>query len=539
MSSRDDEIAEKYRKLQEEAQVVFAGLRDLPAFGQQWKGYYSKTFQVYTTLWKLQQEHRGVLERENGLKRWQIGDMASRVGQLYYHYYLRTSDSSYLFESSIFYEAIQERQYFRDVPINGSSESMMRMLRYYARFIVVSLMLQRLESVEKAKSHLERLIGQYVKQFSPPDAQEWQFVLQEISEFINSASISRKTSMGEVSRSLRVSPVPQETFGNNHSLHIKQCLLVGSQTNQIKFSELTLDMFRIMQVVESGNEKRRSNKGRNASEKTQNPLKHLLYRPTLFSLMVYLYQALNELRNKEALFLYISADPSCNDEGVVLNVPRRSRSWDQKQLNDETEKIHTFTNCDLLSATRKPLFLICECKSAFSFASLKSNFDVPYVMLLSPQQYVDELDRSKQVFSPYLQGEEARISHQHGVGNLFTLFLSDPIAALLALCSLNQPTSSQVRMCSGVLKDSRQGAIALLKTVPSWNAFVGDEISVLFMFKYMFCCHVLKAHKRVPDNQEYHPSSNPSLSEDISSCKAIKDAVSKISQILNVSDQFV
>jgi hypothetical protein len=35
--------------------------------------------------------------------------------ELYYHYYLRTSETNYLYESFVFYEAIRDRQYFKDV----------------------------------------------------------------------------------------------------------------------------------------------------------------------------------------------------------------------------------------------------------------------------------------------------------------------------------------------------------------------------------------------------------------------------------------
>ena len=61
--------------------------------------------------------YRLILENKDnyGLKRWEIGEIASKIGQLYYHYYLRTSETNYLFESYIFYDAIRERSYFKDV----------------------------------------------------------------------------------------------------------------------------------------------------------------------------------------------------------------------------------------------------------------------------------------------------------------------------------------------------------------------------------------------------------------------------------------
>ena len=51
--------------------------------------------------------------RKYGLKRWQIGEIASKIGQLYYHYYLRTSETNYLNEAFSFYAAIRGRAYYR------------------------------------------------------------------------------------------------------------------------------------------------------------------------------------------------------------------------------------------------------------------------------------------------------------------------------------------------------------------------------------------------------------------------------------------
>ncbi len=50
-----------------------------------------------------------------GLKRWEIGEIASPIAQLYYGQFMRTSDAGYLSESYIFYEAILSRECLKDV----------------------------------------------------------------------------------------------------------------------------------------------------------------------------------------------------------------------------------------------------------------------------------------------------------------------------------------------------------------------------------------------------------------------------------------
>lgn len=130
------------------------------------QAYFSRAFDIYTRLWKYQQTHRNILDKKYGLKRWQIGDIASKIGQLYYHYYLRTSELAYLVEAANFYGAIRGRGYYARTPTSrrdsgtatsarscrstntensasGDSVLIVKKLRYYARFIIVSLLLRR------------------------------------------------------------------------------------------------------------------------------------------------------------------------------------------------------------------------------------------------------------------------------------------------------------------------------------------------------------------------------------------------------------
>lgn len=126
---------EEYRYYLDKSQQLFAGLRELPNTGRNWQPYFQRTFEVFTKLWKHQQQHRAILESTYSLKRYEIGELASKIGQLYYHYYLRTSETNYLYESYTFYEAIDSRMYFKDVLETQQPALMIRKLRYYAVFI--------------------------------------------------------------------------------------------------------------------------------------------------------------------------------------------------------------------------------------------------------------------------------------------------------------------------------------------------------------------------------------------------------------------
>lgn len=61
--------------------------RDLPQIGHKgWQAHFEAAFNAYTRLWRFQQQYRHILDSKYDLKRWQIGEIASKIGQLYYHY---------------------------------------------------------------------------------------------------------------------------------------------------------------------------------------------------------------------------------------------------------------------------------------------------------------------------------------------------------------------------------------------------------------------------------------------------------------------
>lgn len=61
---------------------------------------------------------------------------------------------------------------------------MIKKLRYYARFIVVCLLLNNRDIVQKLMDELSGLVDDYIKIFKPVDSTEWQCVLHEIAAFL-------------------------------------------------------------------------------------------------------------------------------------------------------------------------------------------------------------------------------------------------------------------------------------------------------------------------------------------------------------------
>jgi hypothetical protein len=57
-------------------------------------------------------------------------------------------------------------------------------LRYYARFIVVCLLMNRRDVIQPVMEELHVLVEEYGKVFRVTDLAEWQAVVQEISTFL-------------------------------------------------------------------------------------------------------------------------------------------------------------------------------------------------------------------------------------------------------------------------------------------------------------------------------------------------------------------
>ena len=62
-------IVNEFCHLLEKSKQLFNGLRDMPQYGhKQWQAYFGRTFDIYTKLWKFQQQHRPVLDRSARLR---------------------------------------------------------------------------------------------------------------------------------------------------------------------------------------------------------------------------------------------------------------------------------------------------------------------------------------------------------------------------------------------------------------------------------------------------------------------------------------
>uniref|UniRef100_A0AAQ5XNS0 Suppressor of cancer cell invasion n=1 Tax=Amphiprion ocellaris TaxID=80972 RepID=A0AAQ5XNS0_AMPOC len=516
--------------LLDKSKQLFNGLRDLPQYGhKQWQSYFGRTFDVYTKLWKFQQQHRQVLDSRYGLKRWQIGEVASKIGQLYYHYYLRTSETSYLNEAFSFYSAIRQRSYYFQVNKEDRPELVVKKLRYYARYIVVCLLLNKMDLVKVLVKELSEEIEDYTQRFNTEDQLEWNLVLQEVAAFVEADPVvvlNDNNSVVVTSNRLQEGTVPP----------LEQGMVV-------KFSELTIDMFRMLQALErepvnlaTQTSKQGTLEPNEKPAKRENPHKYLLYKPTFSQLFTFLSASFKELPANSVLLVYLSATgvfPTGHSDyegpydfgGVLTNTNRDVVNGETVQKRNQAQKeMHCLHPGDLFPFTRKPLFVIVDSSNSTAYKNFTNLFGQPLVCLLSPT-----------VYPKSVQDQSQR-------GSLFTLFLYSPLLAFSSVCGLSNVRRglwerAQEFLCK-VYRDIGQ-MITRSRTIDqAFLQFFGDEFLRLLLIRFVFCSAALRLHKLFRESRSF-PESYPELpKQDTVESGLLQKHILELATMLDVQSLF-
>jgi hypothetical protein len=272
---------------------------------------------------------------------------------------------------------------------------MIKKMRYYARFIIVCLLLNKDGNVRQFIGELEGLIEEYTKNFKPPDAKEWQMVLDEISTFTEAEKkivpINLDRTSDKITHRLSSAVKERDLGPGIQKLKLQEAILVGNYQKQIKFSELTLDMYRMLQSLErepfashplaKSNESSHQNEKKDANVpgakedqqqsqqqttttrstatqittsgaagqvnqserfgKRSNPHKYLLYRPSLSQLMVYISTAFKDTSDGCALLLYLSADGCAYPDQTVPGYGHGVVTTQRNKPNPNTDRTTT------------------------------------------------------------------------------------------------------------------------------------------------------------------------------------------------------
>jgi len=546
------DVCEQFNILRAKGEKIFTRLRALPPVGAYWEPFFEKAFNIYSKLWKMQQVYREKLQAGVGLKRWEIGELAARIAQLYYTYYLHTSDVNYLREAYNFYSAIRARSYFKgDQSVyvsregmstpRGSSMILMRNLRYHARFVLVCLLLEISDEVlEPIVADLSLLVVKFKTECHPSqvESRQWQSLIEEIKAYQQwRAPLGMRDASGNVTHVLAgsrlqhltataessfnplvsgmpsvnspvVSPVSILSKLDDEKRFSLQAAVLVATRNQIKYSELTLNTTLMMHSLEIG----ANVQAMPGVAIPQQPQKYILFEASPIQVMNHLACLSSTLPPNKGLMLYISADGDSAKNGFSL-APDVGR----KQNVEST----TLTPSDLVPFTRMPLFIVADGDNSQCLMNVELSFGEKFLCLMSPTKW-----------APNVAATVPR--------GIFTLFLNSPLAAFCLLCGLTNVDAAAYKDADTVLNDFLNRVIdAQPQLLPYGSEHLMEDLYVKTMVVNFLFAHATLS-QYVPlsgKGPEYLPRSKPSLETMLQSVH-LRNLVQRVASILGVSELF-
>lgn len=595
--SQNEVVSQTFRALIESADRKFARVRDLPLYGlrSQNQHYFHKVFKAYMRLWKYQQENRAKLVA-SGLNRWEIGEIASRIGQLYFNQYMRTSEARFIVEAYVFYEAILSRKYFEGAKVKQLGVRF-KELRFYARFLLVSLILNRTETVKLLVDRFRDLVDDCKANFRETNFKEWKLVVQEIVRFtkVDTAFTNIRPLRYCAMFDSHAASLPYVArFHAKSVLKFKDAILTSYHRNEVKFAELTLDTYRMLQCLEweptgSFYQKRpvlpNDHSGASIDHSgtsgvidinfvadmtdptlPPNPRKAVLYRPSVTHLLAVIATICEELPPESIMLLYISASgkaghsnvsqvehsggsrKSSSNKIVSQISQQQNSSAPEYHVNGKKESSDYYENYlwlgprgnggpnnlypgDILPFTRRPLFLIIDSDISHAFKVIHgAEKGETAALLLSPLR-------------PAFKDPSSADTTQYG--SQFTFFLTAP---LQAFCQMVGISSSDAHVdiyndAESILSTSFSEWEVLLCTSTSldlvWAQVLSDPFLRRVILRFILCRCVLFLFFPLEASEQYLPVCLPQLPSSFSpKSKVVETCVRRLANHLGVADYF-
>ena len=118
---------------------------------------------------------------------------------------------------------------------------------------MVCLVLNRRKMVHQLVSQLKMLVDECKRTFQEVDFKEWKLVVQEIVRFLKADTAFMNTKPSRYSLVLDPSPncLPQVSISiRKRNLRLHDAILSRYHRNEVKFLELTLNTFKMLQCLE-------------------------------------------------------------------------------------------------------------------------------------------------------------------------------------------------------------------------------------------------------------------------------------------------
>ncbi|KAK3255910.1 hypothetical protein CYMTET_34932, partial [Cymbomonas tetramitiformis] len=316
---------------------------------------------------------------------------------------------------------------------------------------------------------------------------------------------------------------PQPAAFSTEPLHLQEAVITSYYTDQVssepidlhldrvqvKFSELPLDAFRMMQALEfdslNGTSTRVSGLegtdspthvlGESLEDDTvvpANPQKYLVYRPGARELLAVLATACEGLQDRAVLLLYLSANGT---SAPGPPPPERSLARFQRLR------------------TRSPAG--CRTRSAASTGEAKGQgVPGPTTAPASGRSAARERgDPKHSLLSPASQPQE--FGRPERMGRLFTLFLSSPLIALcyvLGVGHLTRDTFTLLkRTTASIFRKWADALRSTTQTQSPWTRVLDDVFLRQLVMRYLLCKAVFTLHGDYSAVPEYQPQCCPPM----------------------------
>ena len=212
----------------------------------------AQAFASFAKLWRFQQRHRAALT-DAGLRRWEIGEIASRVGQLYYAFYLRTGEGRYLSESHAFFDAAAKRDYFAEC--RQTPALAQKRLRHRARHVATCLLLDKLGEAREVVEAWRRDVDEYAADHRPADAAEWRALTDAAAAFVEADASGNKEGSRRLARRAETTALsnPSADVRKTAGARFRRLggvVLCGAYPSQVRFGDWALDAFRVHRACE-------------------------------------------------------------------------------------------------------------------------------------------------------------------------------------------------------------------------------------------------------------------------------------------------
>ena len=406
-STESDYIVKKYTSLRykgRKAIDVLIGLPCCTVWNQSFDPFMSDAFDVLNELWKLQYNSRGVLTSSYGIKRWEIGEIAANLGQLYFYAYQRKAELESLKNAYNFYSILRERSYL-DLPtelLSHHTTFVIKKMRVASRCCIVCLLTDNWDVFSECISELETLL-QSLQKVSPSNSNCVLFSLL-IEEGQNLCEILK--SKGRVPR------LP--TSYQHRDVIISNAIIGVNQQKQAKFSELSIDMIRVIQSLEWE---------RDVRHKTVKKIS--LYRPTASDLTLAAASACQTGRG--GLLFYLNADTETDKHS---RIPLSGNEY-------------LYSNDLVSAASRRPTVIILQGEGVVEFiknssliseheSRMNDDNEIPLLIIASSDDRLTEFLTNP---IPPLSNNKQTSTSSSALDDYHNAFTSDD-----EYCSLHQST---------------------------------------------------------------------------------------------------